>query len=83
MLAARGRPHRARRRPQSVWVLLESAAPELTEWAAYFAAHSEIHAAAQAGCSSRVSAADAAELSRQARRFLVLVRDSVDNGRAA
>lgn len=82
VLVAHGRPHRARRRPQSVWVLLETAAPELAEWAAYFAAHSEIHAAAQAGRSSRVSAADAEKIARQARRFLVLVRGSVENGRA-
>lgn len=83
VLVARGHPHRARRRPQSVWVLLETTAPELAEWAAYFAAHSETHAAAQAGRTSRVAAVDAEELAAQAGRFLVLVRESVEGKRAA
>lgn len=66
-----------------MWVLLETTAPELAEWAGYFAAHSETHAAAQAGRTSRVAAADAEELARQARLFLLLVRESVERKRAA
>src|SRR5439155_24079609 len=40
VLAARGRSHRGRARPASAWVLLEAAAPELSEWAAFFASNS-------------------------------------------
>ncbi|KAA9159976.1 hypothetical protein FPZ12_018980 [Amycolatopsis acidicola] len=72
VLAARGRPHRGRARPASVWVLLESAAPELSEWSAYFAANSAAHSAAQAGAVRRITPQSAAELCRQAALFLEL-----------
>lgn len=72
VLAARGRPHRGRARPASVWVLLEASAPELSEWAAFFAAHSAARAAAQAGVTRRITAESAAELCRQAARFLAV-----------
>lgn len=54
-----------------MWVLLEVADHELGEWAAYFAAHSDVHAAAQAGRTSRVTVTDAEELFEQARRFVL------------
>lgn len=73
VLAARGRPHRGRARPTSVWILLEAAAPELGEWAAFFAAHSGLQAAAQAGIGSRISARAADDLLRQAWQFVELV----------
>ncbi len=38
VLALRGRPHRGRSRPTSAWVLLAAIAPEMREWAAFFAA---------------------------------------------
>ncbi|TNC23968.1 SAV_6107 family HEPN domain-containing protein [Amycolatopsis alkalitolerans] len=72
VLAARGRPHRGRARPASVWVLLEAAAPELAEWSAFFAANSAARAAAQAGITRRITERSAAELCRQAGRFLEL-----------
>ncbi|GHF86175.1 hypothetical protein FHX82_000999 [Amycolatopsis bartoniae] len=72
VLAARGRPHRGRARPASVWVLLEAAAPELAEWSAYFAANSAARAAAQAGITRRITEESAAELCRQAGLFLEL-----------
>ncbi|GAA5159979.1 SAV_6107 family HEPN domain-containing protein [Amycolatopsis dongchuanensis] len=81
VLAARGRPHRGRARPASVWVLLESAAPELAEWSAYFAANSAARAAAQAGITRRITEASAAELCRQAGLFLELA-DRVVHPRA-
>ncbi|UQS26372.1 hypothetical protein L1857_27930 [Amycolatopsis thermalba] len=77
VLAARGRPHRGRARPASVWVLLETAAPELTDWTAYFAAHSAARAAAQAGNTRRVTAERAEELLRQAASFVELARNLV------
>lgn len=75
VLVVHGRPHRARHRPASVWVLLENAAPDLAGWAGCFAARSSTHAAAQAGRSDRVTHAGAEELVAQARRFLLVVRD--------
>ena len=40
VVAARSVPSR-RSRPRSVWQVLTEVAPELTEWAAFFAAHAE------------------------------------------
>ncbi|MFD2399496.1 SAV_6107 family HEPN domain-containing protein [Prauserella oleivorans] len=72
VLAARGRPHRGRAKPESVWTLLESGAPELAEWAAYFAAQSARHAAAQAGVTRGVGRESAAELADRAAQFVAL-----------
>lgn len=77
VLAARGRPHRGRSRPASVWVLLEAAAPELSEWAAFFAAHSAARAAAQAGVTRRITAASADELCRHTAQFVAIADDVV------
>ncbi|WP_165436495.1 SAV_6107 family HEPN domain-containing protein [Amycolatopsis suaedae] len=81
VLAARGRPHRGRARPASVWVLLDSTVPELGEWAAYFDSHSATHAAAQAGLARKVTADLAAELHEQSGRFLEVARGLVHTGR--
>lgn len=77
VLAARGRPHRGRARPASAWVLLETTAPELTEWAAYFAANSAAHAAAQAGNTRQVTAESADELMHRTTEFLELAHRAV------
>ncbi|WP_103351517.1 SAV_6107 family HEPN domain-containing protein [Amycolatopsis sp. CA-128772] len=74
VLAARGRPHRGRARPASTWVLLDSVAPELREWSAFFASNSATRAAAQAGITGKVTAGSAAELVGAATPFLELVR---------
>jgi hypothetical protein len=74
VLAARGRPHRGRARPASGWVLLDSVAPELREWSAFFAANSATRAAAQAGITGKVTPELAADLLRAAEVFLELVR---------
>lgn len=83
VLAARGRPHRGRARPASVWVLLEAVAPELGEWAAFFAANSAAQAAAQAGITRRLSARAADDLLRQAGQFLEIADRVVHGGRAS
>jgi hypothetical protein len=83
VLAARGRPHRGRARPASVWVLLEAAAPELGEWAAFFAANSAAQAAAQAGVTRRLSVRAADDLLRQARQFLEIADRVVRGGPAS
>lgn len=77
VLAARGRPHRGRSRPTSVWTLLEQAAPELGEWAMFFAAHSGVQAAAQAGIRDRISVRMADDMLRQAGQFLELAQQLV------
>ncbi|MEU5264075.1 SAV_6107 family HEPN domain-containing protein [Amycolatopsis sp. NPDC021455] len=74
VLAARGRPHRGRARPASTWVLLDSVAPELREWSAFFDGNSAARAAAQAGITGKVTAESAAGLVRAAAPFLELVR---------
>lgn len=74
VLAARGRPHRGRSRPTSVWTLLEQAAPEMGEWAMFFAAHSGVQAAAQAGMRDRISARMADDMLRQSGQFVELAR---------
>ncbi|ADJ44128.1 hypothetical protein AMES_2305 [Amycolatopsis mediterranei S699] len=74
VLAARGRPHRGRARPASTWVLLDSVAPELREWSAFFASNSATRAAAQAGITGKVTAESATGLVGAATPFLELVR---------
>jgi hypothetical protein len=74
LLATRGRPHRGRSRPTSVWTLLASVAPELREWAAFFAAGSATRASVQAGITRVISPRAADDLVRQTGQFVVLVR---------
>ncbi len=76
VLAARARPG-GRTRPTSAWVLLPGVAPELAEWAAFFAAGSATRVAAQAGVTRLVTARDADDLVRQVGQFLVLVERAV------
>ncbi|GLY66265.1 SAV_6107 family HEPN domain-containing protein [Amycolatopsis taiwanensis] len=83
VLAARGRPHRGRARPASVWVLLETVAPELGEWAAFFAANSAAQAAAQAGITRRLTTRAADDLLRQTGQFLEIAGRVVHGGRAS
>ena len=76
VLAARTRPtdtHLRRRRPTSAWVLLTEVAPELGEWAAFFAAGAGKRAAAEAGVTGAVSARQADDLLRDVGTFLALV----------
>ena len=77
LLAMRGRPHRARSRPMSVWTLLSSVAPEMREWAAFFASCSATRASVQAGITRAVGTRAADDLSRQSAQFLALVSRAV------
>ena len=78
VLAARARPSDARaRRPTSAWVLLTAVAPELGEWAAYFAAGADKRAAALAGMRSAVTPREADDLLRDATTFLALVETTL------
>ena len=73
MLAARTRPEPARRRPRSAWVLLGQVAPELGEWATFFAAGAAKRAAAEAGLSRAVTEREADDLVRDVGGFLAVV----------
>jgi hypothetical protein len=73
VLAARTRPESGRRRPRSAWVLLGQVAPELAEWAAFFAAGAGKRAAAEAGLSRAVTEREADDLLRDAGAFLTVV----------
>jgi hypothetical protein len=78
VLAARARPNDARaRRPTSAWVLLTDVAPELHEWAMYFAAGAEKRAAALAGLRTAVTVREADDLVRDATTFLSLVETTL------
>ncbi|MEP7021187.1 MAG: SAV_6107 family HEPN domain-containing protein [Pseudonocardiales bacterium] len=77
VFAERGRPASTRRRLVSAWVLVESVAPEFSEWAGYFAAGAAARAAVEAGALSAVSARDSDDQLRAAAEFLMLVEDSL------
>ena len=79
VLACRARPTaRARRsRPTSAWVLLAAVAPELGEWAAFFAAGARKRSAAEAGLPGAVTAREADDLVRDAEQFLLLVETTL------
>ncbi|MBA2464706.1 MAG: chromosome segregation protein SMC [Nocardioidaceae bacterium] len=78
LLAARARPAPARRRPQkNAWVLLSEVAPELAEWAGFFAAGAAKRAAAEAGSTRAVSVREADDLVRDADRFLGVVEQAL------
>lgn len=77
VLAADARPDvdrpMRRGRPTSVWTLLVRIAPELSEWASFFAAGADKRIAAQAGMRGAVSVREADDLMRDAGLFSDLV----------
>ena len=80
VLACRARPSSAasrRSRPTSAWVLLSAVAPELTEWAAFFAAGARKRAAAEAGLPSAVTPREADDLVRDVETFLAVVETTL------
>ncbi|HEX6968526.1 MAG TPA: SAV_6107 family HEPN domain-containing protein [Micromonosporaceae bacterium] len=79
MLAARARPAPNRRnRVTSVWILLAMVAPELGEWANFFAAGATKRAAAEAGIPRVVTTREADDLLRAAGQFVALVEAALD-----
>jgi len=64
-------------RPTSAWVLLSTVAPELGEWAAFFAAGAAKRAAAEAGLPRAVSTREADDLLRDAETFLAVVETTL------
>jgi len=79
VLAARAHPQTAtrRRRLRSAWELLCEVAPEMGEWAAFFAAGAAKRAAAEAGVTRAVSAREADDLVRDVETFLAVVATTV------
>ena len=79
LLAARAKPVApTRRRPQkNAWVLLAEVAPELGEWASFFAAGAAKRAAAEAGSTRAVTEREADDLVRDADRFLGVVEQAL------
>jgi hypothetical protein len=77
VLAARTRPEAGRRKPRSAWVLLGDVAPELGEWATFFAAGAAKRAAAEAGLSRAVTEREADDLVREVGAFLAVVENSL------
>ncbi len=86
LLAARATPatpagpgaRRPKRRGQkNAWVLLAEVAPELGEWAAFFASGAGKRAAAEAGSRRAVTEREADDLVRDADRFLGLVEQAL------
>jgi hypothetical protein len=72
VLAGRTRPA-PRRGQRSAWSLLTKVAPELAEWAAFFAAGAGKRAAAEAGLRQAVTSREADDLLRDAEHFLAAV----------
>ena len=58
-------------------MLLAEVAPELTEWAAFFASGASKRAAAEAGSTRAVTEREADDLVREADRFLAVVEQSL------
>jgi hypothetical protein len=78
VLACRTSPAvESRTRPRSVWVLLAQVAPELTEWAQFFAAGAAKRAAAEAGLPGVVSQREADDLLRDAGAFVQVVETTL------
>ena len=59
------------------WVLLGQVAPELGEWATFFAAGAAKRAAAEAGSTRAVTEREADDLVRDADRFLAVVEQAL------
>jgi hypothetical protein len=83
VLSCRAKPTGVRRgRPRSAWVLLAGVAPELSEWAAFFAAGATKRAAAEAGIAGVVTPREADDLLRDAQSFLAVVETTLITGGA-
>lgn len=77
LLAAKAMPDPRRRRQKNAWVLLSEVAPELAEWATFFAAGASKRAAAEAGSTRAVTEREADDLVRDADRFLAVIEQAL------
>ncbi|MER7438703.1 SAV_6107 family HEPN domain-containing protein, partial [Pseudonocardia alni] len=74
VLAMRARPRTRRGAPRDVWRLLAEVAPELEEWAAFFAGCSRLRIEAEAGIGRHIDRRAADDLLRQAEQFVTRVQ---------
>lgn len=81
VLAVRARGS-STRRPTSVWALIETLAPELGEWTAFFTATARKRQAVEAGAVSVIGQREADDLMRDAERFLGVVEALLGIGAA-
>ncbi len=77
VLAVRTRPDSRRGVPRSAWVLLARVAPELAEWAQFFAAGARKRAAAEAGLRSAATRRESDDLLRDAETFLARAETAI------
>lgn len=77
LLAERARPASGPRRLRSAWVLIDSTAPEFSDWATYFASGAAKREAIEAGAANVVTTRDADDQLRAAYEFLRIVEDSL------
>lgn len=75
---AERQPLRGRGAPRTVWELLDSVAPELGRWSAYFAGGAGLRAAVDAGRFDAVSAERAEQVLCHAEDFLDVVRAELE-----
>lgn len=79
LLATRPKPTARALKHASVWVLMAKVAPELEEWANYFAAGSAKRKAAEAGITRLISDQDATEMVRQTSDFLEVIEQLIQH----
>jgi hypothetical protein len=77
VLSVRARPGRGSSRPRNAWQVLAEVAPELGEWAAFFAASEGKREAVRAGATAIINAREADDLVRDAQAFLRLVEQAL------
>lgn len=83
VLAVRARPSRRPSRPRNAWQLLAEVAPELAEWAGFFAAEEGKREVVRVGATTIVSGRQANDLLREAETFLRVVERGLARGAAA
>lgn len=83
LLAVRAKPAQRRGGPRNAWDLLSRVVPELSEWAAYFAAGAGKRAAAEAGLRGAVTAREADDLVRDAEAFVSTIAAVLQQPRQA
>ncbi|MET0694839.1 MAG: SAV_6107 family HEPN domain-containing protein [Propionibacteriaceae bacterium] len=77
VLSVRARPGQGSSRPRNAWLVLAEVAPELGEWAAFFAASEGKRDAVRAGATAIINAREADDLVRDAQAFLRLVEQAL------
>jgi len=77
VLARRTQPQARKAKPRPVWVLLAQVAPEMREWAEFFAAGAAKRAAAESGMTGIVSPREADDLLRDAQSFVAVVETTL------